>query len=378
MTTAFTGVLNHSGADNCATEEVLLYAAVECIDDNSLIAGGQVTITVYPAFDASLLTLTTGDCATIPTATTSCGNYVVNLDGDTDDITTAPMPGESGTNNYTITWASAPACWTDGTATVAYNCAAVPNFEAGNSFNPNDPCSCNDNQTGNGNQDGTFAETVSVTGDPGDIIAGQMWTVTGITPLSGSAMPTLSGGGAVVPNTTTLTFDNSGAEPRYFLDIEHTDDNGYFITIEGPAAVGTIGNTVVQISNLCEYPEISPITGVSASYSINDASTTSTMITEVSSPTNTGTVAYTISPALPSGFTDNGDGTFTFDPAPGDEGNYIITGTFTPTAPFSNMSGTAAAPAYPGDACETIETFSLTITSGACSADNGNISISVN
>ena len=123
LTTAFVGTLTHSGVDNCATEEVTLYAAVQCIADNSFIAAGNIIVTVYPAFDASLVTTTSGTCAVAPDATSTCGNYTITLDNDADDISAAPTEGQSGTNNYTVTWAGAPICWTSGVVTVSYFCA---------------------------------------------------------------------------------------------------------------------------------------------------------------------------------------------------------------------------------------------------------------
>lgn len=116
------GALTHSGADNCATETVTFFAAVECIEDGSIIAAGSTNVVVFPAFDATLITITAGDCTTAPSVTSTCGNYIVVLNGDADDITGIPAPGASGTNNYTVTWFESPACWTQGMVEVPYNC----------------------------------------------------------------------------------------------------------------------------------------------------------------------------------------------------------------------------------------------------------------
>ncbi len=108
-----------AGATSCTavTDDLVYLFQDECGN----ICDVRVTPTIYPAFDASLLTPTVGDCSTAPSLTSTCADYSIALDGDADDITGIPAAGTSGTNNYTITWTSGPACFS-GSATVAYDC----------------------------------------------------------------------------------------------------------------------------------------------------------------------------------------------------------------------------------------------------------------
>lgn len=120
LTTAYvSGAVAHSGADNCATETLTVYAAIECVNDgNSLIAAGTFTVTIYPDYDASLVTATNGDCATSTNLTTTCLNYTITPDGGNVGM---PGPGMSGNDTYTVTWGT---CINE-PVLVPYACAAA-------------------------------------------------------------------------------------------------------------------------------------------------------------------------------------------------------------------------------------------------------------
>jgi len=107
LTTAFGGTVTHSGADNCATEAVILYAAIECISmPIPLIAAGETTITVYPSYDATTLTITNDDC-TVATVVSSCANYTITPDPANP---AAPGPGDPiATFNFTVEYNAGPA-----------------------------------------------------------------------------------------------------------------------------------------------------------------------------------------------------------------------------------------------------------------------------
>jgi len=124
LTTAFNGTVAHSGADNCVTEDVILYAAIECIATPvPLIAAGQTTITVYPSYDVTLVDMVTSADCTVPTVASSCGNYTITPDPANP---AAPASGMMATFNYTIEYNNGPnatSCFTE-TFSVMVNCPA--------------------------------------------------------------------------------------------------------------------------------------------------------------------------------------------------------------------------------------------------------------
>jgi len=100
LTMAFGGTVNHSGVDNCVTEDIILYAAIECVVTPApLIAAGQTTISVFPSYDVALVDITNTDC-TVPTIMSSCANYVFTPNPANP---TAPAPGDPATTfNFTV------------------------------------------------------------------------------------------------------------------------------------------------------------------------------------------------------------------------------------------------------------------------------------
>lgn len=115
-------------------------------------------------------------------------------------------------------------------------------------YGPSDPCSCNNDQSGNGTQDGTFSETISVNNSPFNFI----WTIIDIVSLNGASLPTgISIGDNLIFNPETNNHE---------LSFDHVDDSGYSINIAGPYGYGIQIDTFT-ISNICQYPEIdlSPI-----------------------------------------------------------------------------------------------------------------------
>ena len=124
LTTTFNGTVAHSGADNCVTEDVILYAAIECIATPApLIAAGQTTITVYPSYDVTLVDMVTSADCTVPTVASSCGDYTITPDPANP---AAPASGMMATFNYTIEYNNGPnatSCFTE-TFSVMVNCPA--------------------------------------------------------------------------------------------------------------------------------------------------------------------------------------------------------------------------------------------------------------
>ncbi len=92
------GALNHSGLDNCATEPVVLYAAIQCMLDNSFISAGTLTTTIYPAPQAPIITKNDNVCNyTLSVACPALDNVVSN------DFSLSSAPGDAaGTANVVI------------------------------------------------------------------------------------------------------------------------------------------------------------------------------------------------------------------------------------------------------------------------------------
>ncbi|MFN0016278.1 MAG: PKD domain-containing protein, partial [Saprospiraceae bacterium] len=178
---------------------------------------------------------------------TQSGTGSVSITNNNDG--TAAIEGATAgtvTIEYTVT--DAEGC----TTTDMYNvtvtdCGAIT---FANDKQPGDPCACNNNQTANGAQDGTFNETVSIT----PTTNAETWTVVAFSRLAGSGgLPT----GIVVNDL--LTYDPGGF---HAINFQHVDDAGYTITVEGPnPTVGTPGNPgqgnqQYTLSNICQYPVI--------------------------------------------------------------------------------------------------------------------------
>ncbi len=316
-TTYTGGALTHSGADNCSVESITLFASVECSDDGSLIAAGSVTINIYPDFDANLLVPVQGDCTTAPSLTSNCANYTIALDGDADDITTVPASGQSGTNNYTISWISAaPACFTGGTATVTYDCPTTT-ITYSEDLVGYDPCDCNDDQSANGAGDGTFSELIVIQTDP---------ATTGLTlcVANGASPASLEG--------QTLTDNNDGS---YSIAFNHVDAIGYTLEIADCSDLNTV--LVVDNSpftNTCYYPVIAST--VPVTICDTDAALDLTTLFAESGINGDFMGNFTFSS------TGSGVSGTSFDPSAASIGMNDITATYTPTAVVGDNPGTIA------------------------------------
>ncbi|MEQ1746228.1 MAG: immunoglobulin-like domain-containing protein, partial [Saprospiraceae bacterium] len=218
------------------------------------------------------------------------------------------------------------------TGTAVYNITVIDcgGITFVNDKQPDDPCACNNDQTANGAQDGTFDETVSVT--PTTNV--ETWTVVAITRLAGSGgLPT----GIAVGNT--LTYNAGGFHEITF---QHVDDAGYAIIVEGPnATVGTPGNPAggnaqYNLSNICQYPVIAFDPTLPDNVCLN-----STPIPLTVSEANSFAGIST--------FTVNGNADTQFDPSAPltPPGPYPVVANFTGTF-VSNLSTDVNAPAFPG------------------------------
>ena len=339
-------------ANPTATPTATTTYTVTVTDNFGCTATDQVTVTVNP-----------NPTASIDGVTPMCAAVTLTFDGNPS----------GGTPGYTHSWSSsAPAVATvsdngDGTAdvtavaggttTITYTvtdskgCTATATFtlnvpmSCDPEFNIYDPCECIDDADVNGDN-GTFRETVIITGPGGAALpAGMTWSVDDVT---GAHQPDLTNNAGPnpamitvgqtmiycnVPGGCNLDGDPDIEVPQggYYLYLEHVDNQGYSVTVEGPNAPGDPTNVFLSQSNLCFYPE-PQILGIQ-DLCENSAPIT---LTGAVSTTGTGTFngnAFYLGPgygynAAP-GLTDNGDGTATFDPAAAGPGCHTISYTFT-------------------------------------------------
>ncbi len=117
-----------------------------------------------------------------------------------------------------------------------------------------DPCSCNNDQSENGAQDGSFNETVTVLDK--SMSDTTTWRVIDFGKLKQDGGPVPSG---VTKGLDTLMRLN---DTIYFISFQHYDDAGYFIQV-------TNGTDTLMDSNICQYPEITNFPLNTASYDIS-------------------------------------------------------------------------------------------------------------
>ena len=106
------------------------------------------------------------------------------------------------------------------------------------------PCNCNNDQSANGAQDGTFTETILINdSNPNDV-----WEILNIESVSGNAIPT----GIDIGDMISFNANHNA----HSFSFDHLDDSGYRIQIVGPEPIGNFGNDTITISNICSYPEL--------------------------------------------------------------------------------------------------------------------------
>ena len=359
------------GASNVATPAAIAasgtyYIRTELATGCYVVQPVTVTINQSPNFAPVTVqpTCTANGSITFAELTPGTYTYTYNIDGGASNtispsagnLTISVPMGVQPASVYNIT-----ATRTDQTPncskTVAVNIAAIP-YCVTPTAQVADPCSCNNDQTADGSQTGTFNETIVVNGSG----AGQIWTVKAIAPLVMGTAPTLA------LNTVLSPISNSGAngidddgdgstdEPdeayMYSTTFVHTDDAGYTAKIEGPGALGAGGNQTLDIQNLCQYPEIVFGTDPATTYCVNGAALSIPLaITEANSMAGTAT------------FSGAGVSGTTFAPAGG--GTYVITATFASTA-GTGKGGAVGAPATPANVCYTSENKTTTVTDSRC------------
>ncbi|MEQ1745019.1 MAG: HYR domain-containing protein, partial [Saprospiraceae bacterium] len=250
-------------------------------------------------------------------------SFTNNNDG-TADI--QGVTAGSVTIEYTVT--DAETC--TGTAVYYITVVDCNSIVLVNDKQPNDPCSCNNDQSANGAQNGTFSETVSVLPTSNT----ETWTVVAISRLAGSGgLPT----GIAVNDL--LTYDVGGF---HAITFQHVDDAGYTIIVEGPnLGAGTPGNPAqgnqqFTVSNICQYPVIAFDPSLPANVCLNN---TPILLTVSEANSFAGVATFTV----------NGNPDTQFDPSapltPG--GPYPVVANFIGTF-ASNTSTDVNNPAFPG------------------------------
>ncbi|HNI43733.1 MAG TPA: hypothetical protein PK230_03495 [Chitinophagales bacterium] len=363
------------GASNVTTPAAIstsgiYYIRAELATGCYVVAPVTVTINTSPSFAPVAVqpTCLTNGSITFPELTGGTYTYSYSINGGSATsvtpsggaITISVPMGIQTASTYSITVTRTdvtPNCPTVKTV----NIAAIP-FCVTPTAQVADPCSCNNDQTSDGSQTGTFNETIAVNGSG----SGQTWTVTSVAPLVAGTAPTLTVGTVLsaVANSATNGIDDDGdgstdeadEANMYNVMFQHTDDKGYTATIEGPAAVGTAGNQILNISNVCKYPEIIFGANPLGTYCVSGSSSMPSISLSATEATSmTGTMTFSGSGVSGTTFTPPGAGTYT------------ITATFTST-PGTGKGGTAATPATPDNSCITKESKTTTVTDSRCTA----------
>ena len=295
--------------DNCANETEVFYAYYECDTDNNgtadeYIDAGSLNITIFP--NPQQPTIVANDDVCTYSIMFACA-------GDTEGATTS-VDGSTEAVGYTGNTMEPVEVVTSNGCTQTFmvdkpNCSSF-------AFNTYDPCVCNNDQTANGAGDGTFFETVVVTGEAGvNLCAG----------------PNSSGILSVVDNmdiTATMPAFTENPAGTYTLNFHHLDAVGYTLELYDCTnnvainAADLSGANVTMVSNNCYYPiiQFAPTTSLCASDpAINLAATLTNDMPDGATSFN-GTFTY----AGTGGVTGT-----QFDPSVG-SGNYTVTATYTP------------------------------------------------
>jgi gliding motility-associated-like protein len=108
--------------NGCDVQSVTAYLGMTCSLQANPIAAGNLVVTIYPDFSASLLTETVGNCS-VPTLTTTCANYVITA----VNVPATVNAGDSGNAEWTVTYSDGSGfatCFSE-TVNVEYSCPAL-------------------------------------------------------------------------------------------------------------------------------------------------------------------------------------------------------------------------------------------------------------
>ncbi len=354
---------NHSGISDCAGEIYLMNAYLTCdmgttdpADDTyTLISTFQQSIYPYPPALTQDLTNACSLEVMDNCVNTTTASIVIeySTDGGMTWITGTSVPGPTNNGDsadfrayITNSNGDTPDNDSDGNP----DCITTLSISAACfGFNAYDPCVCNNDQTANGAGDGTFLETVVVTGEAGvDLCVG---------PNSSGILSTVDNSDI----TATMPAFIENPAGTYTLTFHHLDAVGYTLELydctnnEVINAADLNGTNVTMISNNCYYPiiQFAPTTSLCASDPAIDLTATLTNDMPDGATSFNGTFAYT------------GTGGVTgtqFDPSVG-SGTYMVTATYTP----ANAVGTNTDPN--DTVCETSVEVTITVSSPDASFD---------
>ncbi len=185
------------------------------------------------------------------------------------------------------------------------------------SFVISDPCDCNEDQSANGAHDGTFSETVSISGTPGFTVIGAFERPSSMANVTFTESPAGSG--------------------NYSVTFNHADGVGYNLCLQNTdgTAILSAGGNPLCIENVCEYPELNE-PNLGGPFCLSDP-----MISDlaglINRPTESGVIATTVN-----GITSN-----TFNPNALGVGVHTIRWTYDGDF-VDNIFGTLSNPAFPG------------------------------
>ncbi|MDA8693495.1 hypothetical protein N9L92_05470, partial [Saprospiraceae bacterium] len=317
MTTTYFAVVNCSSGAVCSDAVTVTVDCVNCMDATPTITLSNNCIDMPTGSCAYMLNTAAGSTATPQDPMGATQNEVNGFMGATFVVDVVLDNGCMQTFDVLK-----PPC----------NCNAA--FEL--NFMASDPCVCNNDQSANGAGDGTFAETVVVTGTCGFNLQ-----------VAPGAMPA----SLVGMMFTSAPSMSSPGDCDYSIMFDHVDLVGYDICVEdefGTPVVDAMGNQIC-ISNVCAYPVINePMLGP---FCVSDPATSPLdgLIMEVNGNPGMTTV--------------NIDGTpnNTFDPMALGAGSFEVMFNFTGSG-TSNSGGTVAMPAFPG--CMTSFTATVVVEDG--------------
>ncbi|MBK9254944.1 MAG: HYR domain-containing protein [Saprospiraceae bacterium] len=298
---------------------------------------------------------------------------------------------------YVVTDASG--CTSSSTATLFV--PAECNYE----FTINDPCVCNNDAQVNADN-GTFMELVVVTGPNGAVLpAGQIWTINSVfgaysaSPLNEEFIPGPQGAPlatgqvfAYCANPAGCLVYNSAAGTQlnapfgsYYLSFAHVDQEGYTMTVEGPAVAGDLNNTILNVSNVCFYPALSIVAPTVACDTDGPITFQGipNAVTAASSPYFAGDATFVggqppYSYAAQAGLTNTGNGAATFDPGVAGFGSHVISYSFEGNpAPNSSSPGCWSAVEFTFDVKATLTLTANVVNEGCEGVANGLIDLTV-
>ena len=213
---------------------------------------------------------------------------------------------------------------------LSFNPPSGSGFTITNTYQGDDPCECNNDQSANGAGDGTFTETVTITS-----------TTTGDSLFVGP--------GSTPDSLIGRQFEEVMSSMVYELTFRHVDRIGFDFNIvdQNGATILNMQNNPLTISNVCKYPVINeptifPLCSLDAAFDLRDFI-----------DNTDGVVTVMLTPPMGSAMVDS-----LFDPSTSATGTYTVEWIFDQDSTGS-ANGTVNNPACPGCITRYSTTFNL-------------------